>query len=260
MAEARAERPMRIPGWLAALGPLVLVAALVVVFLVTDPIGELREVPPVESIAVERTVFTEDGITLKVRNDGPDPVTIAQVLVNDAYWNFSMGDQKLERLESATIELRGYPWDEGLPVGIGIITSTGVVIEHEVEAAALTPEADASTLGIYALLGVYIGVIPVTVGLLWFPALKRARRGWLDFFLAFTAGLLVFLLIDTTEEGLELASETGAALNAVALFGIGALGAVLGLVALGHALSGRQGAPGLVLAYLIAAGIGLHNL
>jgi len=260
VAEARAERPLRIPGWLAALGPLLLVAALVVVFLVTDPIGELREVPPVESIAVERTVFTEDGITLSVRNDGPDPVTIAQVLVNDAYWNFSMGDRKLDRLESATIELRGYPWDEGLPVGIGMITSTGVVIEHEVEAAALTPEADASTLGIYALLGLYIGVIPVAVGLLWFPALRRARRGWLDFFLAFTAGLLVFLLIDTTEEGLELASEAGAALNAVALFGIGALGAVLGLVALGHALSGRRGAPGLVLAYLIAAGIGLHNL
>jgi zinc transporter ZupT len=258
-AEARAERPMRVPVWLAALGPLVLVAALVVVFLVTDPIGDLREVPPVESIAVERTVLTEGEISLEVRNDGPDPVTIAQVLVNDAYWNFSMGDRKLDRLESATIEL-DYPWDEGLPVAIGMITSTGLVIEHEIEAAALTPEADASTLGIYALLGLYIGVIPVAVGLLWFPALSRARRGWLDFFLAFTAGLLVFLLIDTTEEGLELASEAGAALNAVSLFGIGALGAVVGLVALGHALSGRRGAPGLALAYLIAAGIGLHNL
>jgi ZIP family zinc transporter len=258
-AEARAERSMRVPVWLAALGPLVLVAALVVVFLVTDPIGDLREVPPVESIAVERTVLTEGEISLEVRNDGPDPVRIAQVLVNDAYWNFSMGDRKLDRLESATIEL-DYPWDEGLPVTIGMITSTGLVIEHEIEAAAVTPEADASTLGIYALLGLYIGVIPVAVGLLWFPALSRARRGWLDFFLAFTAGLLVFLLIDTTEEGLELASEAGAALNAVSLFGIGALGAVVGLVALGHALSAGRRAPGLALAYLIAAGIGLHNL
>ena len=231
MAEARAPRAMRIPPWLAALGPLVLVAALVVVFLVTDPIGELREVPPVESVAVERTVLTENKITLRVRNDGPDPVTISQVLVNDAYWNFSMGDRKLERLESATIEL-DYPWDEGLPLAIGMVTSTGLVIEHEIEAAALTPEADASTLGIYALLGLYIGVIPVAVGLLWFPALRRASRRWLDFFLAFTAGLLVFLLIDTTEEGLELAAEAGAALNAVSLFGIGALGAVVGLIAL----------------------------
>jgi zinc transporter ZupT len=250
---------MRIPPWLAALGPLVLVAALVVVFLVTDPIGELREVPPVESVAVERTVLTENKITLRVRNDGPDPVTISQVLVNDAYWNFSMGDRKLERLESATIEL-DYPWDEGLPVAIGMVTSTGLVIEHEIEAAALTPEADASTLGIYALLGLYIGVIPVAVGLLWFPALRRASRRWLDFFLAFTAGLLVFLLIDTTEEGLELAAEAGAALNAVSLFGIGALGAVVGLIALGNALSESRGASGLLLAYLIAVGIGLHNL
>jgi ZIP family zinc transporter len=255
-----AARAPRVPTWLAGLGPLALIGVLVTVFVVTDPIGSLREVPPVEAVAVERTVFDENLVTLELRNDGPDPVTIAQVLVNDAYWNFEMADRKLSRLESGTIDIP-YPWDDGMPVAFSLITSTGVVIEHEVEAAALTPDADGRTIGIYALLGVYVGVIPVAVGLLWFPALRRARRIWLDFFLAFTVGLLAFLLIETVDEGLELASEAPAALNGVALFGIGVLVAVVGLLALGNALSRQQRrAAGLLLAYLIAAGIGLHNL
>ena len=108
-----------------------------------DPIGALRESPPVESVAFERTTLEEDTIELSIRNDGPDAVTIAQVLVNDAYWNFEIGDNQLGRLETTTRRI-GYPWEEGLPVNIGLVTSTGVVIDHEIEAATLTPEADAA--------------------------------------------------------------------------------------------------------------------
>jgi zinc transporter ZupT len=116
-------------------------------------------------------------------------------------------------------------------------------------------------LTIYALLGIYIGVIPVAVGLLWFPALRRASRRWLTFFLAFTIGLLAFLLVDTVEEGLELAGETAAALNGPGVFFIGLLFAVFGLTWLSSwAQRARRVSSGLMLAYLIAAGIGLHNL
>jgi len=73
----------RIPGWLGWLLPVAAIAALVALFLIFNPIGSLREVPPVEVVAVERTVLSEDEITLELRNDGPDPVTIAQVLVNE---------------------------------------------------------------------------------------------------------------------------------------------------------------------------------
>jgi zinc transporter ZupT len=145
------------------------------------------------------------------------------------------------------------------------VTSTGALIEHEVEAAALTPEPDASTLGIYALLGLYIGVVPIAVGLLWFSALRRASKKWLEFFLAFTIGLLVFLLVDTVAEGLELSGEAPASLDALSLFAIGALVAVVGLVALQGWLKKKgasRGAAGgaIALAYLVAAGIGLHNM
>jgi zinc transporter, ZIP family len=260
----------RIPKWLGWLLPVVAIAVLVAVFLMLNPIGSLREVPPVEVVAVERTVLTEDEITLELRNDGPDPVTIAQVLVNEAYSSFEITDPTLDRLGTATVRIP-YPWEEGLPLGIAMVTSTGVTIEHEIEAAALTPEADGSTIAIYALLGIYIGVIPVAIGLFWYSSLRRASKRWIGFFLAFTVGLLGFLLVDTVAEGFELAGETPAALDGLSLFALGAIGAVAGLAAFEQFLkrqrstqSDEQKEPrtigGLVLAYLIAAGIGLHNL
>jgi ZIP family zinc transporter len=259
----------RVPMWVAAGAPLVIVVVLVAVFLAFNPIAGLREVPPVEAVAVERTVFEPDLVELQLRNDGPDTVTIAQVLVNDAYWDYSISDERLGRLETATMTIP-YPWEDGLPLEIALVTSTGLTIAHEVEAATLTPGLDARTLGVYALLGVYVGVIPVAVGLLWFPALRRASKRWLGFFLAFTVGLLVFLLADTVVEGIELAGETAAVLDGLMLFVIGALGAVLALFFFERLLDRRRAGEGvaasgswlggLVLAYLIATGIGLHNL
>ncbi len=261
----------RFPTWVTAAIPLAAIALLVIVFLALNPIGTLREVPPVEAVAVERTVLNENEIILSLRNDGPDPVTIAQVLVNEAYNDFAITDSTVDRLETATVRIP-YPWEEGLPIGIALVTSTGGLVEHEIEVASLTPEPDADTFVIYGLLGVYIGVIPVAIGLLFFPALKRASARWIGFFLALTIGLLAFLLIDTVAEGVELAAETAASLDGLALFGVGALGVVLALTVLGNALDRRKatqdgaasaggaGVRGLALAYLIAAGIGLHNL
>ena len=244
-------------GWLA---PLALAGVMVGLLVWLDPIGSLREVPPVEEIAIERTVLNEDEIVLDLRNDGPDPVTISQVLVNDAYWAFDVGDDTLGRLESTTLSIP-YPWEDGMPVLISLVTATGARVDHEIEVAALTPESDSGTLGVYALLGVYMGVLPIAIGLLWFPSLRRASKRAIGFFLAFTVGLLAFLLVDTIGEGLELAGETGAALDGAGLFAIGALTSLIALFFLEAELRRRTTVrAGLVLAYLIAAGIGLHNL
>jgi zinc transporter ZupT len=211
-------------------------------------------------LAFERTTLHEGSIELRVRNDGPDDVTIAQVLVNDAYRDFTIGRNTLGRLATTDVKIP-YPWDEGLPLNIGLVTSTGVVLEHEIEVAVLTPETSPKTFLTYALLGLYIGVIPVTVGLLWLPALRRASKRWIAFFLAFTLGLLSFLLIETFAEGIELGGLVAGSLHGIPLFGIGALLAVFALEATGKWLRGRKTAQGgVALAYLIAAGIGLHNL
>ncbi|MGH2754502.1 MAG: ZIP family metal transporter [Actinomycetota bacterium] len=260
--------PSRRPLWMTVGAALLLALLVILAFKVFDSTVSLREPPPVESLAFERTVLEEGSIALHLRNDGPDQVAIAQVLVNDAYWNFEVGDPTLGRLDTTTLTIP-YPWEEGLPVNIAVVTSTGVTIEHEIEAATLTPELDRSTFVTYALLGIYIGVIPVGIGLFAFPFLRRVPRRWLGFFLALTLGLLAFLLVDTTAEGLELAGETAAALDGIALFAMGALLAVAGLLWFEGWLERRKAtgaskgsAPtaGLVLAYLVAAGIGLHNM
>ena len=257
-----ATRARQVPNWVSSILPLVAIALLAIAFVILDPIGQLREVPPIEALAVEQTTLEEGSIELQVRNDGPDPVTISQVLVNDDYWAHSVGDREVGRLESTEVTIP-YPWEAELPLNIALVTSTGVTIEHEIEAAALTPEPDVGTFAIYTLLGIYIGVIPVAIGLLWFPALKRASRRWLGFFLAFTVGLLAFLLIDTIAEGFEIAGGVPGVFDGVALFAMGAIGAVLVLNSFEATLSARRetGAiRGLTLSYLIAAGIGLHNL
>ena len=261
-----ATRTARPVAWAYSLGPLALIGGLLVAFVLLDPIGSLRTAPPQEAVAFERVELHPGTIELNVRNDGPDTVQLAQVIVNDAFWDFDATRSSLGRLETSTIRI-DYPWDEGVPLEISLVSSTGATFAHEIQAASETPEADARVFAVYGLLGLYIGVVPIAVGLLWFPALRRASQRALGFFLAFTIGLLAFLLVDTLNEGLEIAGEVAGALDGVALFAIGALGAVLGLTALEGTLSrrrkGRGGGAklaGLAVAYLVATGIGLHNL
>lgn len=261
MATSAKRQQAGVKPWAAVLGAVLVALALVGAFKAFERVS-LREIPPIEAVAFERTVLSDGEIELLLRNDGPDPVRIAQVLVNEAYWLFEMDDADLGRLETSTMTIP-YPWEEGLPLHIALVTSTGVTIEHELEAAALTPATGADTFLTYALLGIYIGVIPVAIGLLAFPFLRNMSARWLGFFLALTLGLLAFLLIDTIAEGFEFAAEAAAALDGIGLFFMGALLALVTLFWFEGWLGrrrGSQGTSGLALAYLIATGIGLHNM
>ncbi|MPZ89859.1 MAG: metal transporter, partial [Nitriliruptorales bacterium] len=195
--EAAEARPINL---LRALAPFLLIVVMVALFLAFDPVGGLRDVPPAEALSVDRVTFQPDLITLTVRNDGADPVRIAQVQLNGAFWSYAISDANLPRLGTATLTV-SYPWEPGLPVEIVLVTSTGLTASHTVEAAALTPGVDGSTLAVYTLLGIYMGVVPVAIGLLWYPALRRAGPRSVTFFLALTLGLLAFLLVDTVAEG-----------------------------------------------------------
>jgi zinc transporter ZupT len=76
--------------------------------------------------------------------------------------------------------------------------------------------------------------------------------------LALTMGLLVFLLLDTLEEGLEVAAGAASTFQATALVWLGALLTFLALLVMGR--RGGRAPEGLALAVFIAFGIGLHNL
>jgi zinc transporter, ZIP family len=270
--EARAARegesgaPGRAPAWLLGLVPLALIAAAAIAFgvLGAPGLGE-RTGPPVEEIAVERTVLRPGEVELTLRNDGPDAVTVEQVAISDSYVPFEAGDSEIGRLESSTLTMP-YPWIEGEAYEIFILTSTGGTIEHEIPVAAETPETDVSFFALMALLGVYVGVIPVAMGMLWLPFVRRIDPSWIRFLLAFTIGLLVFLGVDATLEGLEIAGEGPQAFGGAALVFLGALSAFLALAAIDGWLArrrgraGSRGAAGAYLALLVAIGIGLHNL
>jgi ZIP family zinc transporter len=254
--------------WVAALAPLLLLAALVTLILRTAPADSLRGdgAPPVERLVVQRAVLGSDGIVLSVLNDGPDPVTIAQVMVDDAYWAFTSENGPVLKHLGTTKLAIPYPWVEGEMHLVKILTSTGTTFEHEIAVAIATPRADARHLATFTLIGVYVGVIPVALGLLWLPLASRLGRTGLDVLLALTIGLLVFLLIDATHEGLEKASGMPGSFQGVALFIASGAAAYLGLETVGAWLRRRKAAArasiadsGAVLALLVAIGIGLHN-
>ena len=262
------ERPRggRRAKWILGLLPVVLLAVLVAVFLRFDPTRPFRAAfPPVEELTIERVTFPRAGLLrVHVVNGGPEPVTIAQVMIDEAYWQFtSDSDPTLRRLRNATIEVE-YPWVEGEPHVIRLITATGVTFDHEVAVATVTPRPSARYLTTFGLLGLYAGVIPVLLGLLWYPFLRRIDRKWLHFYLSLTVGLLVFLLVDAFEHTLEASAMVAEGFQSVGLITVGVVGAVLGLRALSGLGRRREsdgsGTPGLVVAYLIAIGIGLHNL
>jgi hypothetical protein len=251
----------RVPVWVLGLVPLLLIMAAVAAFALLDGpgLGERRG-PPVEELVVERTVLEPGTIELTVRNDGPDAVTIAQAMVNDAFAQFSGGEDPVGRLETATVRV-SQPWVEGEAYEVVLLTSSGGTITHEIPVAVATPDADVSFFGLMALLGVYVGIIPVALGMLWLPWIRSIPPGWLRAVMALTIGLLAFLAIDATLEGLELAGEGSQAFGGAALVLLGAIVAFLALTGVSEWLSGRRaGASGGTLALLVAVGIGLHNL
>ena len=215
--------------WLAALAPLALLAVLVAVVVKTNPGDRLRggAVPPVERLSIDRAQLGPDGIVLSVLNDGPDPVTIAQVVVDDAYWAFTSSNGAVLKHLGRTALTIPYPWVEGEAHLIKILTSTGTAFEHEIPVATQSPRPDVRYFFTFALIGLYVGVIPVALGLLWFPLASRIGPRGLDILLALTVGLLAFLLIDTIEEGLDSVSLLPSSFQGLALFIAAAAGAWL---------------------------------
>jgi zinc transporter ZupT len=261
----QAASPARL--WIAGLLPLVLLAGLVALIVRTSPGDSLRPAgtPPVERLSIDRARLGPDGITLMVMNDGPDPVTIAQVAVDDAYWAFTSDNGTVLKHLGKTVLRIPYPWVEGEAHLVKILTSTGTAFEHEIPVAVRSPDRDSRHLVIFTLIGLLVGVIPVALGLLWFPLVSRLGSRGLDIVLAVTIGLLLFLLIDTASEGLEVAAGLASSYQGIALFAAAAAGAWLALDGVSAWLRSRRRAeraaasPGAIIALLVAVGIGLHN-
>jgi zinc transporter ZupT len=256
----------RVAVWAIAALPLVLLGVLVVWLIQSGPAEMIQgDAPPVERLAITRVDLLPGRIELSVLNDGPDDVTIAQVAVDDAFWTFeAVPTATLPHLRRTRIAIP-YPWVHGETHRVKLLTSTGLTFEREIPVAIETPKPSMRYLGVFALIGLYVGVIPVALGLMWYPLMSRIGKTGLQFLLALTVGLLAYLLVDSTHDGLEAASVVPGSYQGPALFVFGALAAYVALDAIGAWISQRRrvhadaAASGWVLAVLIAVGIGLHN-
>ena len=253
----------RLPLAAKGLGPLLLLGVFLVLFVQFGPVGVFRAAfPPIEELTIDRVTFPEAGlIRVHLVNGGPESVTIAQVQVDEAYWEHSVTpDREVGRLESVEVEIP-YPWVDGDPLEISIVSSTGTTFTTEVAVATQSPQVTGRYVATFALLGVYVGVIPVFLGLLWLPFLAGIGRRWMDFFLSLTVGLLLYLAVDALEGALELTGQVASAFQGLGLIVIGVTATPLAIHALGRLRSDKGGLTGPVgLATLIAFGIGLHNL
>jgi ZIP family zinc transporter len=256
----------RLPGWVLGLIPLALIGLAIGAFVAFDGPGlKKRTGPPVENVTVERTALRPGTIELTIRNDGPDAVRIAQVAVNDSFSQFDASDSEIDRLRASTVKV-SYPWVKGERYEVKLLTSTGGTITHEIDQAIETPQADVGFYELMGLLGFYVGILPVTLGMLWLPFVRRVRKSTLRLLIALTIGLLGFLAIDATLEGFDVAGQGSQAFGGAALVLLGIAVSYLVLTGVARYFADRTdkaqaaGTAAARVALLVAIAIGLHNL
>ncbi len=221
-------------------------------------LGELAG-PPVEKVTIQRVTLPQPGvIRVEVINDGPQEVTIPQILVDDAYFMFSAEPSStIPRLGRAVFTIN-YPWVAEETHVVGLITSLGTIFDHEIAAAVETPQPSAALFWQFGLVGLYVGIIPIFLGVLWYPFMRRLSPQAMNFILALTVGLLVYLALGTWLDANEFALELPAFVQGVPLVVFIAAITLGVLIAVGNI--GKRNSSPLALSYRIAMGIGLHNL
>jgi zinc transporter ZupT len=243
--------------------PILLLAGVIALFLSTGGGLDLEAPVPVENLTVERYHLERNMIELHVQNTGPEELTVASVIINEAVMPFTVSPSAtIPRLGRANIHVN-YAWSYGEAYGITLFTSNAVPFAVDIPVAFETPQPSPSTFWGFTLIGLYVGVIPVFLGIFWFPALRQLGRRTMTFLMAATAGLLIFLGIDTLVEALEVAAEVPSAFQGVGLIGIGSVATFLLLDAISRRqtnITGSETERRLAVAMMIAIGIGFHNL
>jgi zinc transporter ZupT len=198
---------------------------------------------------------------VRVTNPQQDDLTIASVTVDDAIVPFSLdGPQTLSRLRSSTIVIP-YDWTPEDPISVGVTSSSGIETVEAIAAAVETPTVSAGGFLGYAIIGFLVGVLPVALGLLWLPSLRRVDQRWLTAFMAMTAGLLSFLGVEALFEAFELQGALPGAFGGPGLVLLGVATSFLTMTFISGRFSANANGMlgGVALATLVAIGIGLHN-
>lgn len=263
-------QPFGLPKWVTAILPIVILAVVLGVFAATSPLAAIDSGAPLPDVTVSHHTLPDDEtIVLHVVNNGPAPVTISQLLVDDAYWNFEVqgagGDNTLAARQSARIVIP-YHWQPTWDLEAKLVLSDGATISHEIIAPRQSPTFNTDILWTFTVIGLFVGVIPIAIGMLWFPFIKAMRDRWLHAILLFAVGILGFLAFDAGFEAFELAEGIPGTYEGNLLVVLGIVGTLLLVQTISSWREGRvsmgdhRASQGLWVAYLVAVGIGLHNL
>jgi len=215
-------------------------------------------------LTIEKVDFVKSEIRVTVRNTGPLPVYVTMADVNDRIQPAAIEpDKLLERFEIGLVRIP-FEWNEGEPYTVGLTTDDGTRFERQIDAAFPALQPNLEFAGFFAIIGTYVGIIPVMIGLLWLPFIKKISKSKYHFFLALTAGLLLFLGIDSIEEAFDVSFKNlSGSFNGFLLIATTVVLSFLGLYYTSEKLTGKADSlkisKPVAIGLMIAIGIGLHN-
>lgn len=130
----------------------------------------------------------------------------------------------------------------------------------------LSAAGEASTLEVVwvvTVIGVIAGVIPVAIGMLWFPFIRELDTRYIHGFMALAAGVLAFIGVEIIADIVDRAGET-----ATPTFVLGLAAAAASATFAGMYVASRwrrrtmvaTEKSGIEIAYLVAIALGLHSI
>ena len=249
---------------ISAIAPIVLLA-IMIAFLLGPASSFLQFGMVLPEVSIEKVEFTGNEIRATVRNTGPVDVNVVIADVNDRIQPAAIEpDSSLGRFETAVVRIP-FDWNEGQPYEIGVTIDDGTRFAKQVDVAFASLEPDVDLFVFLGLIGLLIGVVPIMIGLLWYPFIKKLGKNSFNFFLAFTMGLLIFLGIDAILESVEISeNHLSSIFNGELLIATVVILSFLGLYGISKKLTEKTESSklskGVTISLMIAVGIGFHNL
>ena len=147
---------------------------IIMMLYIFGPGGELLDFGvALPEITIEKVDFIDSEIQATVRNTGPIPVQVVMADVNDRIQPAAVEpDGFLERYETTLVRIP-FEWNESEPYRIGITIDDGTRFEKEIASATFALEFTPDLAIFFAIIGTYVGIIPVMIGLLWLPFIKK---------------------------------------------------------------------------------------
>jgi zinc transporter ZupT len=249
---------------ISAIAPIVLLV-IMIAFLLGPASSFLQFGMVLPEVSIEKIEFIGNEIQATVRNTGPIDVNVVIADVNDRIQPAAIEpDSSLGRFETALVRIP-FDWNEGQPYEIGVTIDDGTRFAKGIDAAFPALEPNLDLFVFLGMIGFLIGVVPIMIGLLWYPFIKKLGKNSFNFFLAFTMGLLIFLGIDAVLEASEISkNHLSSVFNGELLISTVVILSFLSLYGIGKKLIKRTEfsnlSKGLAISLMIAIGIGFHNL